>query len=125
MNKKALALFFGLFLFLFCAHATAQVEQVISFVTTDEETLVESLDAWFSCDDSDYGQTSALVSVVTNGSDPSTHYLVLNYPDYASFQAANEGVGKSDEFAKLDRRVSGIATSNGESMFLQVTDNGK
>ena len=125
MYKKALTLSFVLFFSLCWTHATAQVEQVISFVITDEETLVESLDAWFSCDDSDYGQTAGLVSVVINGSDPSTHYLVLNYPDYASFQAANEGVGKSDEFAKLERRVSGIATSSGETMYLHVTNNGK
>lgn len=125
MNKKALALSFGLLLSLFCMNASAQVEQVISFIITDEEILVESLDAWFTSDDSDYGQTSFLVSVVANGSDPSTHYLVLNYPDYASLQAANEGVGKSDEFAKLDRRLSGIATSNGESVYVHSTDNGK
>ena len=125
MNKKALALSFALFLFLSCMNASAQVEQVISYTVTDEDLLVESLDAWFASDDSDYGQTSALVTVVANGSDPSTHHLVINYPDFAAYQAAIEGVGKSDEFAKLERRISGIMTSTGESVYVHATDNGE
>ena len=125
MKKKILILSFVLLLSLFCTHATAQVEHVFSLTVTDEETVIEAFDAWFSTDDSDYGQTAVLISVVANGSDPSTHYLVLDYPDYASCQAAIEGVEKSGEFAKMQLRVSGISTSDGESMYTNVIDNGK
>ena len=114
-----------LFFFLLCINASAQVEQVISYIITDDETFVESLNAWFASKDSDYGQTSILVSVVANGSDPSTHYLVLNYPKYANYQAAMDGVVKSDHFAKLERYASKIATTNGESVYVLVVDNGK
>jgi hypothetical protein len=114
-----------LFFSLFCINASAQVEQVVSFVVTDDEILVESLDAWFATKDSNYGQTATLVSVVANGSDPSTHYLVLNYPNFAGYQAAIDGVEKSINFAKLERYVSKIATTNGESIYTQNLDNGK
>jgi hypothetical protein len=116
---------FILFFFLFCINATAQVEQVISFVVTDDATFVESLNSWFASKDSDYGQKSILVSVVANGSDPATHYLVLNYPKYANYQASMDGIVKSDNFARLERYASKIATSNGESVYVLVVDNGK
>ena len=125
MKKKTLILSSVLLFSLFCTRATAQVEHVYSITATDEKTVIEAFDAWFSTEDSDYGQTAALISVVANGSEPSTHYLVLNYPDYASCQAAIEGVGKSGEFAKMQLRTSEISTSDGESVYLHVTNNGK
>ena len=125
MKKKTLILSSVLLFSLFCTRATAQVEHVYSITATDEKTVIEAFDAWFSTEDSDYGQTAALISVVANGSEPSTHYLVLNYPDYASCQAAIEGVEKSGEFAKMQLRTSEISTSDGESVYLHVTNNGK
>lgn len=103
--------------------AFAQVEQVLSYVVTDEAAMVESLDAWFASKDSDFGQTTFLVSTIANGNDPTTHYLVLIYPDYASFQAALDGVGKSEDFSKLESRISRIATLNAETLYKQVLSN--
>jgi len=125
MNRKVSTLLFVFFLSLFCMNATAQVEQIISYVVTDEATLVESLDDWFASDDSDYGQTATLATAIADGSNPATHYLVLNYPDYASCQAAIDGIANSDDFAKLDRHISGIATGNGDGIYLHRIDNGK
>jgi hypothetical protein len=114
-----------LFFFLLCVSASAQVEQLVSFTVSDEATLVESLDAWFASKDSHYGQTATLVSVIAGGSGPSTHYLVINYPDYDNYQAALDGVTKSGDFAKLERRISGIVKSNGDGVYLPVTNNDK
>jgi hypothetical protein len=125
MKRACITLPIILFFSLLCINASAQVEQVISFVVTDDATFVESLDAWFATKDSNYGQTATLMSVVANGSDPSTHYLVLNYPSFAGYQAAIDGVVKSSNFAKLERYVSKIATTNGESVYVQSVDNGK
>ena len=105
--------------------AFAQVEQVLSYVVTDEATMVDSLDTWFASKDSDFGQYAFLVSTIANGSDPTTHYLVLIYPDYTSYQAALDGVIKSGEFSKLESRISKIATLNSESLYTQVLSNGK
>ena len=105
--------------------AFAQVEQVFSFVVTDETTMVESLDAWFASKDSDFGQTSFLVSTIANGNDPTTHYLVIIYPDHASYQAAMDGAVKSGDFSRLESRTSRIATLNSESLYTKVFDNGK
>ena len=105
--------------------AFAQLEQVLSYVVTDEATMVESLDTWFASKDSDFGQTAFLVSTIANGSDPTTHYLVIIYPDYASYQAAMDGVVKSGEFSKLENRISRIATLNSESLYKPILSNGK
>lgn len=105
--------------------AFGQVEQVLAFVVTDEATMVESLDAWFSSKDSDFGQTSFLLSTIANGSDPTTHYLVLIYPGYANYQAAMDGVVESGDFSRLESRISRIATLSSESLYTTVFDNGK
>ncbi len=125
MKRSTLTFFMLLSFFLFCISASAQVEQVISYVVTDEATMVDALDTWFASKESRYGQTATLVSTVSNGSDPTTHYLVVNYPNFASYQSANEGVVRSGEFAKMERRISKIMTSSGDSLYSQVLNNGK
>jgi hypothetical protein len=112
-------------MFCICMSALAQVEQLISYTVTDEATFVESFDEWFASDESDYGQTATLVTAIADGSNPATHYLVLNYPDFASYEAAIDGVAVSDDFAKLERRISGIMAANGDSIYLHRLDNGK
>jgi hypothetical protein len=125
MKRPTLTFFLLLTFFLFCISASAQVEQVIAYVVTDEATMIDALDTWFASKESRYNQTATLVSTVANGSDPTTHYLVVNYPSFASYQAANEGVVQSGEFAKLERRISKIMTSSGDSLYSQVLSNGK
>lgn len=125
MKRMNVAFFCVLFFSLFCVGASAQVEHVISFFATDEATLIESLDEWFAHKDSKFGQTAWLASNVASGSNENTHYLVLNYPDYKSLQAALDGISKSAAFAKMERHLSGAVTGNGSSVYLKLIDNGK
>jgi hypothetical protein len=125
MKRPTLTFFLLLTFFLFCISASAQVEQVIAYVVTDEATMIDALDTWFASKESRYNQTATLVSTVANGSDPPTHYRGVNYPSFASYQAAYEGVVQSGEFAKLERRISKIMTSSGDSLYSQVLSNGK
>ena len=123
---KRFLIFLAIFtLFVVPQFAHAQLEQVLAYVVTDEATMIDALDTWFASKDSDYGQTAFLVSTIANGSDPTTHYLVLVYPGYADYQAAMDGVVKSGLFARLESRISKIATLNGESLYTKVFDNGK
>lgn len=124
MKRPMPALLLSVFL-LFCVGAPAQVEQVLSYVVSDETTMVEALDAWYATRDSRFGQTATLMATVANGTDPTTHYLVINYPDYASYQAAQEGVVKSAEFSRLERRASMIASQRGDALYAQLLSNGK
>lgn len=124
MNKKALALFFGFLLCLFCTQATAQVEQVYSNIVTDEAAFVEELDAWFKSPDAINPPKISLLRTVVNGESAITHSLILDYADYESWDASMDAAYKSNDFAKMQRRGSGIASGNIESLNLYVTDNG-
>jgi hypothetical protein len=125
MNKKVLALFSGLFLCVFCTSATAQVEQVYSNIVTDETAFVEELDAWFKSPDVKNPQTISLLRTVVNGESAITHNLVLDYADYDKWDASMDAAYKSNDFAKMQRRLSGVATGNIEALYLLVTDNGR
>jgi len=125
MKSSNFTFFFLLFFSLLCLSAPAQVEQLISYTVTDEATFVDSLDDWFASDEADYGQTATLVTAIADGSNPATHYLVLNYPDFEGYEAAINGVAVSGDFAKLERRISGVVTANGDSVYLHRLDNGK
>lgn len=124
MKRPIPALLLSVFL-LFSVCAPAQVEQVISYVVTDETTMVEALDTWYATRDSRFGQTATLMATVANGTEPTTHYLVINYPDYASYQAAQEGVVKSAEFSRLQRRASMVATERGDALYARLLSNGR
>lgn len=124
MKRPIPALLLSVFL-LFCVCAPAQVEQVISYVVTDETTMIEALDTWYATRDSRFGQTATLMATVANGTEPTTHYLVINYPDYASYQSAQEGVVKSAEFSRLQRRASMVAAERGDALYAQLLSNGR
>ena len=125
MNRRALALAFALFFSLFCMNATAQVEQVFSSTVNDEAALVEEMNAWLSSNDAKDGQTTTLLANVVNGDDSSTHYVVLDFPDYAKWQTHMDRTAKSGDFAKYQRRTSPLESGTGEGLYLRVTDNGK
>jgi|GEM_PF-1501133 len=125
MNKKALVLLFGLFFTLFCIGASAQVEQVYSSVVTDEAAVVEEFDAWFSSEEAINPRTASLLSVQVNGTDATTHNLVLDYADYASWQTSMDAATKSKDFAKLERRIPRFYTGSGEALYVRIADNGK
>jgi len=125
MKRSSFTILFLLFFSVMCVSASAQVEQQVSFVVTDEAALIEILDDWFASKDSDYGQTATLVAAVADGSNPTTHYLILNYPSFSKYEAAIDGIAKSRDFTKLERQISGIATNNGDSVYVHCADNGK
>lgn len=125
MNKQALAISLVLFFFLFCISATAQVEQVYSDIVTDEAAFLDEVDAWFSSPEAKNPRIATLLSNVVNGSDASTHTLVLDYPDYAAWQTSMDAANASKDFAKFLRRSSAVATGSSEALNLHVADNGK
>jgi len=125
MERKVLTLL-SVFLFsLFCLNATAQVEFVFSDIVTEPDTLIEAYDAWFSSKDSKQGQTTTLLENFVNGDSNSTHTTILDFPDYASLETSENLLPDSIDFAKLQRRTSGIATGVWEGLSLRLVDNGK
>lgn len=125
MRRSAFTVLFLLLFSLMSINASAQVEQLISYTVSDEAALIKALDDWFASKDSDYGQTATLVAAVADGSAPATHYLVLDYPSFAKYEAAIDGITKSDDFSKLESRLSGATTANGDSVYVRRTDNGR
>ncbi|MEJ2112106.1 MAG: hypothetical protein P8Z37_19820 [Acidobacteriota bacterium] len=125
MKRLSFTILLLLFFSVMCISASAQVEQQVAFIVTDEAALIEILDDWFASKDSDYAQTATLVAAVADGSNPATHYLILNYPSFSKYEAAIDGIAKSHDFAILERQISGIATNNGDSVYVHRADNGK
>ena len=125
MNKKALALSVGLFLSLFCIRAAAQVEQTYGDVVADEAAYVEELNAYFMSAEAKNPRMSSVLRNVANGTDPTTHIIILEYADYAGWEVSMDAAYKSKDFAKMQRRAAAVAKGNSETLYLRVADNGK
>ena len=125
MKRKVFTLLPVLFFSLCCVHATAQVEYVYSSIVSDEATFVEAVDDWYTSRDSRAGQTETLLQSVVNGDDTNTHLIIIDFPDYASFESIMDRLPTSDDFAKLQRRTEAISTSVWEGISVRVMDNGK
>ena len=127
MNRKNLALLVALFLSLFCVQAGAQVEQVYGDIVTDEAVYLEELNAWMTSADAKNSlpRTACVLRSMVNGSDPTTHGIVLDYADYANWEASMNAADKSKDFASMLRRTAPVAKGNSETLYLRVADNGK
>ena len=112
------------FFLLSCTSAPAQVEQVFSDIVKDQSSFVAALDEWLSSRDAKDGQKTTLLSNVVNGDSTNTHLTVLDFPDYATWQAHMDRTAKSSDFAKYQLRSSGASTIS-EGLYLHVADNGK
>lgn len=127
MNGKSLALLVGLFLSLFSIQAAAQVEQVYGDIVTDEAAYLEELNAWMTSPDAKKSRprSTCVLRSEVNGSDPTTHGIVLDFADYANWEASMNATEKSKDFANMLRRNAPVAKGNSETLYLRVADNGK
>ena len=127
MNRKHLALLVALFLSLFCVQAGAQVEQIYEDIVTDEAVYLEELNAWMTSADAKNPRprSTCVLRLIVNGTDPTTHIIVLELGDYANWEAVMEATDKSKDFASMLRRTAPIAKGNSEALYLRVADNGK
>jgi hypothetical protein len=127
MNRNALTLSFGLLLSLFSINAAAQVEQVYGDIVTDEASYLEELNAWMTSADArnPRPRMACVLRSVVNGSDPTTHGIILDFADYANWEASMDAAYKSKDFANMSRRAAAFSKGNSETLYLRVADNGK
>ena len=121
-------LFLSLFLILLSAtslNVAAQVEGVYGMVVKDPTTLVTAMDTWNGSKDSDGGQTVTLYENVFNGADPSTHFIVADYPDYGAFEKQWNRMRSSEDFGQLMQTISSVATPSWESLSVHLATYGE